>query len=128
MSASLQVVAWLPWKEAESYPEPLREYWEAAEAAVMLAIRRDGIRLCGWEHQGGGADGGMEAVRGVPLFNTGSVLMCSFRHWGALMYQALHPEGDDPMGYCEWAWSHPVEPGETTACPYAFSVLEKQDA
>lgn len=105
MSETLRVVDWIPYHEAKKNPDVNLDKvrGKEAELEVVRAIREQGIRHCGFEHQ----DTWRTGYPGVPLFNTGEVLLKSLRGWGRLMYQALHPEGGDDFGYCDWAWERP---------------------
>lgn len=97
----MKVIDWVDYDdvEAETYQDISNEEWDEAVAALIEHIRENNNPISGFQHQ--------DEPGGVPLFDNGKVLTCTFRTWGGIMYEALNPEGNDPMGYCEWAWIAP---------------------
>lgn len=83
--------------------EECTRLWAEAERVVVGCIRRNGFKFDGNYHQYG--------EFGMPLFDDGTVFFVSWRHWGHLMYRAWNPDGNDPMGYCKYAfgWDIPEE-------------------
>ena len=67
-----------------------------AEDAVIDEIRANGYCFGAGYHQHGDF--------GTPLLDNGKVLFCYLRQWGRIMYRAHNPNGNDPMGYCLYAF------------------------
>ena len=101
-------------KQKQRYPAfgddfsgmPVEEYsrlWAEAERVVVDCIRRNGFKFSGDYHQYGDF--------GMPLFDDGRIFFVSWRHWGHLVYRAWNPDGNNPMGYCKYAfgWDIPEE-------------------
>ncbi len=68
--------------------------WREAEDIVKECIRRNGFKFSGKYHQYG--------EYGMPMFDDGSVLFCSWRHWGSIMFEAWDPDGDKGLDYMDF--------------------------
>ena len=68
--------------------------WREAEDVVKEYIRRNGFKFSGEYHQYG--------EYGMPMFDDGSVLFCSWRHWGSIMAEAWDPDGDKGLDYMDF--------------------------
>ena len=68
--------------------------WQEAEDVVKECIRRNGFRFSGEYHQYG--------KYGMPMVDDGSVLFCSWRHWGSIMAEAWDPGGDKGLDYLDF--------------------------
>lgn len=74
--------------------EQIDHAWGEAEAAVQDCIRRNGFKFSGEYHQYG--------KYGMPMFEDGSVMFCSWRHWGAIMADAWDPDGSKGLDYMDF--------------------------
>ena len=94
----LAITDWLQWKDAET----LEEGGDEHEAVLKAWIQQN------WTPQT--AHGGFwHQEGGVPLFSDGKVLTYGMRGWGHMVYEALHPNEADSMGYCTYAWISPSD-------------------
>lgn len=99
----MKIVGWT-WAEDPQYKEMFPpgegtfEEFDAAREIVIKELRDKGYKFTGYYHQGGDF--------GVPVFDTGEKLVCSYRTWGGIMADAYPEEVDnsDGFGYTEWAW------------------------
>lgn len=78
--------------------ERWNEAYDAADEAVIAAIREKGYRFTGAEYQ--------SAENCMPLLDIGVIYFVTMRHWGSLMYKAWHPDENDEFGYCRYAFSY----------------------
>lgn len=88
----------------EKPQEECRRLWDEAEQVVVESSRRNGFKFGGGYHQYGEFE--------MPLFDDGTVFFVSWRHWGDLMYRAWNPGGNDPHGYCWYAWETDIPEAE----------------
>ena len=77
--------------------DELHRAWQEAEDIVKACIRRYGFKFSGEYHQYGGC--------GMPMFDDGSVLFCSWRHWGSIMAEAWDPDGAKGLDYMDFYMS-----------------------
>ena len=68
-----------------------------AEDIVKECIRRNGFKFSGEYHQYGKC--------GMPMFDDGSVLFCSWRHWGSIMAEAWDSDGSKGQDYIDFYMS-----------------------
>jgi hypothetical protein len=80
----------------ERWKPRVRPYLEALRAEVL----RLGLRETGFWHE--------EDPRGVPVFEDGTVLLCSMRAWGDFMAAVWGEEDDLPYCYVSFAWGDPT--------------------
>ena len=74
--------------------DEVEQAWREAEDVVKECIRRNGFKFSGEYHQYG--------EYGMPMFEDGSVLFCSWRHWGSIMAEAWDPDGDKGLDYMDF--------------------------
>ena len=74
--------------------DEVEQAWREAENVVKECIRRNGFKFSGQYHQYG--------EYGMPMFDDGSVLFCSWRHWGSIMVEAWDPDGDKGLDYMDF--------------------------
>ena len=85
------------WASCENKPSEERErLMREAENAVIDCIRRNGFKFGGSYHQYGDF--------GMPMFEDGTVYLCSMRHWGSIMAEAWNVEDKRGYGYVMFAW------------------------
>ena len=77
--------------------DELHRAWQEAEDIVKACIRRYGFKFSGEYHQYGEC--------GMPMFDDGSVLFCSWRHWGSIMAEAWDPDGAKGLDYMDFYMS-----------------------
>ena len=77
--------------------DEIERAWQEAEDLVKTCIRRNGFKFSGEYHQYGEC--------GMPMFDDGSVLFCSWRHWGSIMAEAWDPDGAKGLDYMDFYMS-----------------------
>ena len=77
--------------------DELHRAWQEVEDIVKACIRRNGFKFSGEYHQYGEC--------GLPMFDDGSVLFCSWRHWGSIMAEAWDPDGAKGLDYMDFYMS-----------------------
>ena len=77
--------------------DELHRAWQEAEDIVKACISRNGFKFSGEYHQYGEC--------GMPMFDDGSVLFCSWRHWGSIMAEAWDPDGAKGLDYMDFYMS-----------------------
>ena len=87
--------------------DEIERAWHEAEDLVKACIRRNGFKFSGEYHQYG--------EYGMPMFDDGSVLFCSWRHWGSIMAEAWDPDGDKGLDYMDFYMSGFVAADEIVA-------------
>ena len=81
--------------------DEVEQAWREAEDVVKECIRRNGFKFSGQYHQYG--------EYGMPMFDDGSVLFCSWRHWGSIMAEAWDPDGSKGLDYMDFYMPGPSE-------------------
>jgi len=83
------------------------QMWNAAWEAVKREIREKGYRFSGLQH--------LDYPKCVPVLDNGMTVDISVRAWGRLMFEAWHPDVEDPMGYAQYM--NEVPTGEVEKLP-----------
>lgn len=105
---SLKIIGWTDWDNDE-YKEISNlnldkdpDHWKKLqiyEDVLINYLKKTGYKFCGDSHQYGNY--------GCPVFNDGTKLAVTQRHWGYIMAKALDIK--EEYAYCIWAWSNDEE-------------------
>lgn len=94
----MKIEKFISWAESNDYPTASFENPEY-ETLLKEAIKSGEAPKFGMDHQ--------QSSEGVPLYSDGTVMQCSFRSYGKIAFEALHPGENDMMGYSLYAWTDP---------------------
>ena len=100
--------------------DEIERAWQEAEDLVKTCIRRNGFKFSGEYHQYGEC--------GMPMFDDGSVLFCSWRHWGSIMAEAWDPDGDKGLDYMDFYMSGFVADDEIVAPKHETDFMSSLNA
>jgi hypothetical protein len=96
----MKVVKLMPFEAAGIYPDADEQKdFDKFENFIKSWLLENGIIMSGFEYQ----------YKYIPIIEDDDGKLYSFRvslrHWGGIMYDVSHPNNNNEMGYCQYAWN-----------------------